>query len=109
MRRVGGVDGRAFVSRVEPRIEDIEADIELRHRIPLRSRANLPEAEVGIAAAAERWSKLDESACTRRRRSYTGSAQRERSSGGAGWNAASNVGAEGPVDQVLGILIIRDG
>ena len=50
--RGDAVQGRALIGGVEPGVDDLEADIEQRHRVPLRAGADLVEAEVGIAAVA---------------------------------------------------------
>src|SRR5262245_58299255 len=47
-RAVGRVDRRTLVGGVQVRIQHLDADIELRHRIPLGACADLEEAEVGI-------------------------------------------------------------
>src|SRR3979409_908232 len=51
-RGVGGHGGRSLVRGIDVRIEELEADIELRHRVELGARPDFVEAEVGIAAVA---------------------------------------------------------
>ena len=47
-----GHDGGAFEGGVALGVQHFEADIELRHRVPLRPRAGFPEVVVGAAAVA---------------------------------------------------------
>src|SRR5262245_61953959 len=52
-RRIDRVQGRAFVGGIVMGIEELEPDIELRHRVELGAAADFPEAVVGIAAVAD--------------------------------------------------------
>src|SRR5262245_6358158 len=47
-RAVGYDVRRPFECRVELGVDDFEADIELRYRVPLRARTDLVEAEVRV-------------------------------------------------------------
>src|SRR5262245_31569139 len=47
-RRVGAVERWSLVRGVVVRVEHLEGDIELRHRVPLRARTDFIEAEIGI-------------------------------------------------------------
>src|SRR5262245_32996307 len=51
-RRIGRVQRRSLVGGDVMRIEELESDVELLHRIPLRAGTNFPEGVVGVAAVA---------------------------------------------------------
>src|SRR5262249_2291038 len=58
-RAVHPEDGRALVRRVEVRPLHVDADVEIRMRIPLRARTHLPVAEARVARVARQRSDGD--------------------------------------------------